>query len=78
MIDSDHAVCDLAVLYTNTEKSHGPYLNVWEGRGRLAGEVHELDVAMHERDGQRIYEEALDVANVALRLAARARMELEG
>ncbi|WP_025324493.1 hypothetical protein [Deferrisoma camini] len=57
------------------ELEHGPIATAHEGYGLLAEEVAELldEIRHRDRVWRRIEEEAIDVAVVALRIAALAR-----
>ena len=56
-----------------SEEKYGPIRSQAEAIGALKLEVWEVMEAMHERQDEWVYEEMLDVANVAVRWAQKIR-----
>ena len=57
--------------YVRAHKKYGPLRSQAEAIGALKLELWEVMEAMHDRDDNKVYEEMLDVANVAIRWAQR-------
>jgi NTP pyrophosphatase (non-canonical NTP hydrolase) len=66
----------IAAINTRMQHSvakYGPLEDQCRALGALVLEVHEAVEAMHARANDRVYEELLDVANVAIRFAQEIR-----
>lgn len=70
-----HALMCVNGELSNGQAKHGPMVTVMDGWARLMGEVDELRGEVHSRDEDhlsRVFDEAVQVAAMAVRLAVTA------